>query len=117
MRFLLCLGLLVLSQFGLAHTKLLSQSPAAKATVNAPTQLTLSFNEALEPAFCHIHLFNAQQKEIPLAKPVFVSEPANTLSIPLPPLAAGEYLVKWSVVSQDGHRVKSSYSFTVKPRD
>ncbi len=37
----------------------------------------------------------------------------RTLSVPLKPLAPGNYTVRWAVVAEDGHRTEGSYTFTV----
>jgi len=50
-----------------------------------------------------------------LEVPVSLSGPADTLSGPLPTLAAGAWRVEWQVLSTDGHVVTGAFSFRVGP--
>lgn len=94
-----------------AHAKPQQQSPLANAQVTEAKEIRLQFSETLEPAFCTLQLFNENGVKITLAKPTIEDK---TLFVALPSLTKGRYTVKWSVVSVDGHRTKSSYHFFVK---
>lgn len=99
-------------QLALAHAKPQVQSPTANAVVSEVKEIRLQFSERLEPAFCTLTVFNAEGQKVVLDKPQINDK---TLVVPLPDnLAKGRYTVKWSVVSVDGHRTKSSYQFTFK---
>jgi methionine-rich copper-binding protein CopC len=43
------------------------------------------------------------------------AESASIFSIPLPALAPAAYLVSWTVLGADGHRVEGKLGFTVDP--
>ena len=96
--------------FGHAH---LSKSvPAAGATVGAPNEIMLAFTEPLEPAFSTIELRDSAGKPVKTDK---VQVKDNVMRLPLKPLAAGTYTVKWRVLSVDTHKTEGNFNFTVKP--
>ena len=110
--FAICLLALQSSQLALAHAKPQAQTPASNAELTEVKEIRLQFSERLEPAFCTLTVFSADGKKLSLDKPQIND---NTLVMPLPNnLAKGRYTVKWSVVSVDGHRTKSSYQFVLK---
>jgi len=115
MRLLLNISLLLMSLLTsnqvLAHAKPQTQSPLANAQLSEAKEIHLQFSETLEPAFCTVQLFNENGEKITLAKPTIEDK---TLFVALPALTKGRYSVKWSVVSVDGHRTKSSYHFFIK---
>ena len=103
---------LQLPQLALAHAKPQVQSPTANAVLSEVKEIRLQFSERLEPAFCTLNVFSEDGKKLVLNKPQINDK---TLVVPLPDnLTKGRYTVKWSVVSVDGHRTKSSYQFTLK---
>ena len=107
-----CLCLSISPQLVLAHAKPQVQSPTANSVVSEVKEIRLQFSERLEPAFCTLNVFSEDGKKLVLDKPQINDK---TLVVPLPDnLAKGRYTVKWSVVSVDGHRTKSSYQFTFK---
>lgn len=99
-----------------AHAHLKTQYPAANATMtDAPQALTLTFTEAIEPAFSGLTLTRKDNQPVPTGP--IKTDPANATQIIVPfkqPLTAGEYVVAWHVVSVDGHKTQGSYSFSVK---
>ena len=110
--FVVCFVALQSPQLALAHAKPQVQSPTANAIVSEVKEIRLQFSERLEPAFCTLNVFNEDGKKLVLEKPQINDK---TLVVPLPDnLAKGRYTVKWSVVSVDGHRTKSSYQFVLK---
>ena len=110
--FVVCLVALQIPQLALAHAKPQVQSPSANAVLSEIKEIRLQFSERLEPAFCTLNVFNEDGKKLVLEKPQINDK---TLVVPLPDnLAKGRYTVKWSVVSVDGHRTKSSYQFVLK---
>ncbi|MBA5639720.1 copper homeostasis periplasmic binding protein CopC [Duganella sp. LX20W] len=98
-----------------AHASLKSATPAAGATVDASArEVTLTFNEKIEPAFSNITVTDSQGKNMAMDKArVDAANPA-ILRLTLPALAAGTYAVHWAVAGHDGHRRKGDYQFTVK---
>ena len=108
----ICVLVLQLPQLALAHAKPQAQSPNANAVLSDVKEIRLQFSERLEPAFCTLNVISEDGKKLLLDKPQINDK---TLVVPLPDnLAKGRYTVKWSVVSVDGHRTKSSYQFSLQ---
>jgi methionine-rich copper-binding protein CopC len=95
-----------------AHPKL--EVPADGAAVSAPPEVSIVFDDALEPALSSLSVSDAQSHSVTNAKAELDAATHKTLSLKLPTLVAGSYLVKWVAVSLDGHRTSGSYRFTVK---
>jgi methionine-rich copper-binding protein CopC len=107
------LGALVLSlvtTVAMAHAHLQKAVPADGAVVTAsPANVVLSFSEPAHLTACWIQKGDgAKQKIGPLA-----SEPARQITIPMPQLAPGAYVVSWRVLSADGHIVPGQIRFRV----
>lgn len=110
--FVVCLLALQSPQLAWAHAKPQVQSPTANAVLSEVKEIRLQFSERLEPAFCTLTVFSEDGKKLILDKPQINDK---TLVVTLPDnLAKGRYTVKWSVVSVDGHRTKSSYQFSLQ---
>lgn len=105
--------LLAASQ-AVAHAKLEAETPAADSTVAAPKVIQLHFSEAVEASLSRLKL--AAGGDIAIAVvPMNDAEDPTTLSIrPIAALKPGIYTVTWSVVADDGHRTRGTYSFTVR---
>lgn len=97
-----------------AHSLLLEASPAPGATVVAPTQLLVRFNNRIEKALSRLRLVDERGDAQRLSTPVS-DGPADRLIVALPPLAPGAYRVEWQVLSTDGHIVSGRFSFRVAP--
>ena len=104
--------LLAASQ-AVAHAKLQAETPAADSTVEAPKVIQLHFSEAVEASLSRLKLAGG---DIAIAvMPVNDTGDPTTLSIrPIAALKPGTYTVTWSVVADDGHRTRGTYSFTVR---
>ena len=108
----------LLSSAASAHPKLLSAEPAAgEAAATSPKQIRIIFNEAVIPQFSGADVKDQAGKKIATGKATV--DPANRKQLVVPvnePLPPGDYKVEWHAVSDDTHRVKGSYSFSVTPR-
>lgn len=103
--------LLILATGAQAHAHLVKSSPAANAAVAAPAVLHLDFSETLEPKFSSAALMKAD------GSPVAVKAVAKGKAVdatPAAPLSPGAYMVVWTAVAADGHKVSGNYNFTVK---
>ena len=99
-----------------AHPEVQSSQPSGGAATTSPRQISITFNEAVFPQFSGIELKDKSGKAILTGKAA--TDPTNkkVLIVPLKePLAPGGYIVEWHAVSDDTHRVKGSYSFSVTP--
>ena len=94
-----------------AHAKLQSSVPAADARLQAaPKSLTLSFNESVRLA---VLTLTSGGKDIPVTVDRS-APPAAQVTVALPALAAGPYVVQWSALSvDDGHVSKGTFAFAV----
>jgi methionine-rich copper-binding protein CopC len=104
----------------MAHPKLVSSTPAAKATVAKPTSLTLTFSEVLVAPLSGVELTMtgmpgmANHKPMPV-KGFITKVEGKTMTVSLPrALPAGTYDLKWHAVAGDQHRIQGGYSFSVK---
>jgi copper transport protein len=94
-----------------AHATLLATDPADGAFLeNAPTAVTLSFDEPVTPVF--VHLLDAQGQPVAAAG---APEAADaTVRVPLgAPLPQGGYIVSYRVSSADLHPVGGSFLFWI----
>jgi methionine-rich copper-binding protein CopC len=107
-----CCLFFALHQAG-AHARLISATPAAGATVAAPKIIKVRFNEAIEAKLSGLKLSTAG-KEVAAPAVSDPADPAALAIVPAAPLPPGAYQVSWSAVSQDGHRTRGVFVFTVK---
>ncbi|WP_168254442.1 copper homeostasis periplasmic binding protein CopC [Rhizobium leguminosarum] len=100
-----------------AHSHLKVATPSEGATVNSSASpVTLTFTEALEPAYSTIAVTDEAGQPVPTGATTVSSEDASKLSVmPTEPLRPGIYKVDWHVLSKDGHSTSGSYRFTVTP--
>ena len=95
-----------------AHPKIMK--PAPDSTGPAPTSITITFSEGVEPKFSFIRLTdeNGNSADSEVSRPA-PNDP-TTLILPVPRLKPGTYVVHWVNVAVDGHRLDGSYKFTVR---
>lgn len=108
-------ALATLSTPAFAHAHLKQAVPAAGATVTtAPTELRLSFTEGVEPAFSGVALAMADGMAIkPAAVALAPADPATLVVTLAAPLSPGRYTVTWHALSDDSHKTRGHYAFTV----
>lgn len=99
-----------------AHAHLTTAVPADKSVVKgSPTELDLTFSEAVNLKFSGATLFKPDKSEVKLGESMLMDD-NRVLMIPIgEALTQGIYTVEWHVLSADGHKTKGSVSFTVKP--
>ena len=107
---LLGLGLLACATGADAHAHLRSSIPADASTLSAsPSTVVLNFSEAgLVTAATLQRAGGTPEKLTPLP-----SRAAARVTLPLPALEPGEYVVSWRVLSADGHIMPGKIHFTV----
>lgn len=94
-----------------AHTHLEGSVPADKSRVKAPATIELHFSEAAK--LTALTLQKGKEAEQPI-KPL-PAKAAADIAVPVPTLAAGDYVVSWRVAGDDGHVMSGKFSFTVDP--
>ena len=102
-----------------AHAKLLSEVPAATDAAAAPAatapvaELRLSFSEALNAAFSKVVVVDATGATHEASVALDAADAKVLVVTFTAPLAAGQYTVNWTAVSDDGHKVAGSYQLNV----
>jgi methionine-rich copper-binding protein CopC len=98
-----------------AHPQLQSADPApGAAATTSPKQIRITFIENVIPQMSGVEVKDQTGKIIPTGKAA--TDPANKKLLVVPvneQLPPGEYKVEWRAVSDDTHRVKGSFSFSV----
>src|ERR1700761_9772680 len=98
----------------LAHAHPKVMKPAPDSTGPVPSSISITFSEGVEPKFSSIQLTDEKGKSVdPEASRPRPNDP-KTLTLAVPKLAAGTYIVHWANVAVDGHRLQGSYKFTVQ---
>ena len=97
-----------------AHAILSTSSPRVGATISkSPSQIVLTFTEALEPAFSSVEVDGPGGAKIASGAPKLSGK---TMIVPVTePLAPGAYHVKWRVTAVDTHKTQGDFNFVVKP--
>lgn len=98
-----------------AHALLVKAEPARRAVLTqAPKQVKLWFNEQIEPAYTRLSVVDATDKPVTAEKFTVPEKEPKLMVLPLPELKPGKYMVKFRVLSVDGHVVESSYDFELR---
>jgi copper resistance protein C len=107
-------GAAALALFGSAagaHAFLDEADPRVGSTVRAaPREVTLHFTQDLEPAFSSVTITDASGQRVDAGKP---SVSGNVMRVPLRQIGAGNYRVRWRVLSTDTHTTEGTFSFGV----
>ncbi len=99
-----------------AHALVLESSPrAAEVLRAAPGRIFLRFNSRIERGLSSITVTESRGRPIPLPVAGAAEGAPNELSAPVPTLPPGQYLVRWKVLSADGHVTQGALRFTVAP--
>ncbi|MBN9386483.1 MAG: CopD family protein [Chloroflexi bacterium] len=106
------------TQTAYAHAQYDHSNPAAGATLPShqpPTQVQVWFTENIEPKFSSLQVVNTDNQRIDAGNSQPIPGTTNALQIGLQPnLPDGVYTVIFeNVSSDDGHHVKSNFSFVV----
>jgi methionine-rich copper-binding protein CopC len=117
-KLLLAAGVISIAFAGqaMAHAHLKSAVPAADGTVKtAPSELDLTFSEALNLKFSGVKVTGPNKASIKIGEGMLMNS-GTTLMVPVTDkLPAGKYTVEWHALSTDGHKTNGSYSFTIAP--
>ena len=100
------------SAFAHAHPK--TMVPTPDSTGPTPSKISITFSEAVEPKFSSIKLTNIEGKSTDPETSAPVPGDPTTITLAVPSLPTGTYVVHWVDVSVDGHRLQGSYQFTVR---
>jgi methionine-rich copper-binding protein CopC len=106
---------LAIASPALAHTKLVSSSPAENATLaTGPRTITLTFNERLVPAFSkfEVTIPGRGGAKVPVAT-VVSRDGKRIVGTLASPLGRGSYKVLWTAAGTDGHKMTGEVAFQV----
>jgi copper resistance protein C len=110
------LGALLLTTPAWPHASLVKSSPGRRATLTtAPDRVQLWFNEAIEPRFSSVTVWDAAGQRVDLGDARVEPEDPKRLTVGVKPLGRGAYRVRFRVLSVDGHVVESEFPFTLRP--
>ena len=107
-------GLLLASAQVNAHAKLVSVVPAADSTVASPKLIQVQFDEAIEVKLSKLKLTTSDGVAVSIMSMNEAKDPSTLSIMPNATLKPGVYTASWSIVSDDGHKEKGSFKFTVK---
>lgn len=108
--------LLAAPSLALAHARLRQAEPPVDGTVrNPPTQVEITFTEAVEPRFSSITVENASGTRVDKQDTHVTGSDAHRLAVSVNPLSPGTYKVVWRVTAVDTHKSESTFTFTVAP--
>ncbi len=110
------LAALIAANAAFAHSKLQRAVPGVGSTVPSASNLTLYFDEGVEPTFTTVTLAKEGGGAIAASRPAIVGGDNKVIVVKFAaPLAAGVYDVTWKAVSVDTHHTQGDFSFTIKP--
>jgi methionine-rich copper-binding protein CopC len=113
MRYMTVVGGLMLSlaaTAALAHAHLKSAVPADGGVVSTPpANVVLTFSEPAHLTACWIQKGDGPKQKIT----GLPTTPAQQISVPMPQLEPGTYVLSWRVVGDDTHVVPGQIQFTV----
>lgn len=94
-----------------AHTHLTMTSPQNDETVSSPSVVMLTFGDAVRLLRLSVVGANGDV-EIGFTP---VADAMARFHVPMPAMAAGDYVVNWTAIGDDGHSVTDKFAFTVDP--
>jgi methionine-rich copper-binding protein CopC len=112
--FVMAAAFLLAASAAFAHSHPKVMDPAPNSTVADPHRISIEFSEALEPKFSSLRLTNSAGANAAQAASQVDAADARHMTLDLPHLAPGVYVVHWVTVATDGHRLQGEYQFTVK---
>ena len=109
------------STAAMAHSRIVSSTPAEGATVAGPRVVTLSFSEALLPPTAAASIVMTAMPGVKNHGEMVIrnftpswSNGNRTLTLKLrQPLRTGNYDIRWQAAGADGHRMTGKISFKV----
>lgn len=97
------------------HAVLVKSTPAQRASLaKSPDRVQLWFNEPLEAKFARVSVWDGQGRQIDQEDARVSPDDPKALSVGIPALRPGAYIVRYRVLSVDGHVVEGSFRFSVR---
>jgi copper resistance protein C len=99
-----------------AHSFLVEATPSSKDHVaTSPKTVKLRFGGGVEPKYSKLTVETPEGKVLGEGS-IGVPDKPRELSMEAPELTPGKYIVRYRVLSTDGHVVEGNYEFTVDPK-
>lgn len=99
-----------------AHSFLVDAAPSSKEhVIGSPKTVKLRFGGGVEPPYSKITIESPDGKVLAEGN-IGAPDKPRELSVNAPELAPGKYVVRYRVLSTDGHIVEGNYEFTVDPK-
>jgi methionine-rich copper-binding protein CopC len=89
-----------------------SMPPSASVMTSSPSRVVLYFDNQFNPDASTVRVLSENGDVV--SGSATASSDDRALIVPLRPLSAGQYFVKWRATSPDGDHTTGAYSFTVK---
>lgn len=111
------LACLSASPNALAHAILVKANPEREAVVAAaPEEVLLVFNDAVGEEFLALAVIDESGKRVDKHDAHLEFSDRSHLRASVEKLAPGRYIVRYRVLSADGHVVSGKYSFQLQPK-
>jgi len=95
-----------------AHVELITSSPAAGANLpTAPTNVTITFDDELDPDLSSFTVADASSVEVGAGEVDLTVADRNVMTGPVTITKPGVYTVTYRVAGVDGHQLEGSFSF------
>jgi methionine-rich copper-binding protein CopC len=95
-----------------AHVELIASSPVAGANLTtAPTEVTITFDDELDPDLSHFEVTNVASVEVGSGEVDLTVADRNVMTGPVTITAPGIYTVSYTVAGVDGHILEGTFSF------
>lgn len=109
---LIALTSLALTGVAYGHSSVQKSVPANNSTITElPKNLSLSFSAAVQLTALTLQKGDGKPQDLsPLPKVA-----AKEVSVPMPAIDAGSYIVKWRAAGEDGHVMSGKVLFKVAP--
>ena len=91
----------------------LTASTGLFLSLGCASEVTIRFNEKLEPAFGSVVVRDSEGKQVDKGDGAVDKKDRLVLRVSLPPLMPGTYKVEWRAVGTDTHKVNGDFTFTV----
>jgi methionine-rich copper-binding protein CopC len=99
----------------LAHAKLIRSRPGPFEVLDsAPADVQLWFNERLEDEFNSIEVTDETGRRVENGVAQVNPQDRTNLVVRLGNLSSGSYVIRWRILSLDGHPARGRFIFTVK---
>ena len=95
-----------------AHVELISSTPVAGANLlTAPTEVTITFDDELDPDVSHFEVTDAASIQVGTGEVDLTVADRNVMAGPVTITAPGVYTVAYTVGGVDGHVLEGTFSF------